>query len=71
MVPLTILCSLKARAKNPRRINVEELFTVPPHQEKNYFPVRSRLNHAFLLLDRFGRMLEPLIPPPIRRNNFV
>ncbi len=67
MVPLTILCSLKARAKNPRRINVEELFTVPPHQEKNYFPVRSRLNHAFLLLDRFGRMLEPLIPPPIRR----
>jgi squalene-hopene/tetraprenyl-beta-curcumene cyclase len=67
MVPLTILCSLKARAKNPRRINIEELFTVPPHREKNYFPVRSRLNHAFLWLDRFGRMLEPLIPPPIRR----
>jgi squalene-hopene/tetraprenyl-beta-curcumene cyclase len=67
MVPLTILCSLKARARNPRRINIEELFTVPPHREKNYFPVRSRLNHAFLLLDRFGRMLEPLIPPPIRR----
>ncbi len=67
MVPLTILCSLKARAKNPRRIGVEELFTVPPHVERNYFPVRSRLNHAFLLLDRFGRMLEPLIPPPIRR----
>ncbi|MFQ5936217.1 MAG: squalene--hopene cyclase [Acidiferrobacterales bacterium] len=67
MVPLTILCSLRARARNPRRVGIEELFTVPPNLEKNYFPIRSRLNRAFLLLDRFGRLLEPLIPRPIRR----
>jgi squalene-hopene/tetraprenyl-beta-curcumene cyclase len=67
MVPLTVLCSLKARATNPRRVHIEELFTVPPHEETNYFPIRSRLNHIFLWLDRMGRRLEPLIPPPIRR----
>lgn len=67
MVPLLILCSLKARAKNPRGIGIEELFTVPPHREKDYFPIRSRLNYLFLWLDWLGRRLEPLIPRGIRR----
>ena len=67
MVPLLILCSLKPRAKNPRGVGIEELFTVPPHREKDYFPVRSRLNYVFLWLDWLGRRLEPLIPRAIRR----
>ncbi len=67
MVPLLILCSLKPRAKNPRGVGIEELFTVPPHREKDYFPVRSRLNYLFLWLDWLGRRLEPLIPRAIRR----
>lgn len=68
MVPLFILCSLKPKAKNPRRVSIAELFTVPPEKEKNYFPVHSRLNHFFLWLDRAGRWLEPFIPGPIRRK---
>jgi squalene-hopene/tetraprenyl-beta-curcumene cyclase len=67
MVPLTILCSLKPQAKNPRSVQVRELFTIPPEKERNYLPVRSPLNRLFLILDRVGRHLEPFIPPAVRR----
>ncbi|HSS47100.1 MAG TPA: squalene--hopene cyclase [Burkholderiales bacterium] len=68
MVPLAILCSLKAQARNPRGTGIRELFTVAPEQEKNYFPVRSRLNWLLLRLERFSRFLEPAIPGFIRRH---
>lgn len=67
LVPLLVLCSLRAQAKNPRGVHIRELFTVAPERERNYFPIRSQLNHVFRWLDRLGRGLEPLIPPPIRR----
>ncbi|TXI37392.1 MAG: squalene--hopene cyclase, partial [Nitrosomonas sp.] len=38
MIPLSILCTMKARAINPRKVNIRELFIVPPEEEKNYFP---------------------------------
>jgi squalene-hopene/tetraprenyl-beta-curcumene cyclase len=66
MVPLLILCSLKAQAKNPLAVDVRELFTTAPEEETDYFPARSRLNRLFLALDRTGRRLEPFIPPSIR-----
>jgi len=66
MVPLTVLCSIKPRAKNPRNVDVRELFTVPPEEERNYFPIRSPLNHFFLALDKAGRSIEPFIPKAIR-----
>ena len=68
MVPLTILCSLKAKAKNPNGTHIRELFTVPPEQEKNYFPVRSHLNRTLLMLERIGKFLEPAIPKWLRRR---
>ena len=37
MIPLSILCTLKAKAINPRQINIRELFIMPPEDEKNYF----------------------------------
>jgi squalene-hopene/tetraprenyl-beta-curcumene cyclase len=67
MVPLAILCSLKARARNPQKVTICELFTTPPEKEKNYFPVRSRLNHILLRLERLGKFLEPAIPGLLRR----
>ncbi len=67
MVPLLILCSLKARALNPSGVHVRELFVRPPDEETDYFPVRSGLNRIFLALDRIGRRLEPFIPGRIRR----
>ena len=68
MVPLLILCSLKPRARNPSGTGVRELLATDPDQEKNYFPVRSQLNHVFFALDRVGRALEPLIPARLRRH---
>ncbi len=66
-VPLTILCSLRAHAVNPRKINVRELFTVNPEEERNYFPVRTPLNRLFLLIERTASLFEPLIPNALRR----
>ena len=63
-VPLSIVCSLKARAANPRNVHIRELFTIAPEEERNYFPVRTRLNRLFLLIERIGSLLEPLRSSP-------
>jgi squalene-hopene/tetraprenyl-beta-curcumene cyclase len=68
MVPLFILCSLKPKAKNPRNIHIPEIFTVPANKERHYYKIRSPLNLVFLLLDKIGRSIEPLIPRLIREN---
>jgi squalene-hopene/tetraprenyl-beta-curcumene cyclase len=68
MVPLFVLCSLKPRAANPRGVHIRELFTTPPEQERNYFPIRSGLNRVFLVLDQVGRTLEPLVPRWLRQR---
>ena len=39
MVPLFILCTERPRAKNPRQVNVAELFVTPAEQEHDYFPL--------------------------------
>ena len=67
MVPLFILCSLKPQAKNPRNVNISELFIVPAEQERRYFKTRSPLGRIFLALDKIGRAIEPLIPRKMRR----
>ncbi len=66
MVPLFVLCTLKPSAANPRKVDVRELFTTPPEEERHYFPVRSILNRVFLILDRMGRGLHRLVPHFIR-----
>ena len=66
-VPLTILCSLRAHAVNPRKISIRELFTVHPEEERNYFPIRTPLNRLFLLIERTASLFEPLIPKALRR----
>ncbi|MGI9333158.1 MAG: squalene--hopene cyclase, partial [Gammaproteobacteria bacterium] len=68
LVPLMVLCSLKARAANPRGVDLHELFVTPPAQERNYFPVRSGLNRLFLALDTMGRALDKLVPGFVRRR---
>lgn len=67
IVPLLILCSLRAEASNPRGVGIEELFDEPLTRVRDYFPVRSPLNRLYILLDRLGRGLEPLIPTFVRR----
>jgi squalene-hopene/tetraprenyl-beta-curcumene cyclase len=68
MVPLFILCTLKATAKNPHKINILELFVRHPNKEKHYFPDRTFLNKCFLGLDKLGRMTRRLIPEKIHQK---
>jgi squalene-hopene/tetraprenyl-beta-curcumene cyclase len=66
MVPLFILCSLQAKAKNPKKVGVRELFVTPPEQERHYFPTAGLINKFFLGLDKVGRACDPLIPKSLR-----
>ncbi len=68
MVPLFILYTFKARARNPKRVSIRELFITDPWQETDYFPTHSTLNRAFLMLDRLGLRLYPWIPQGLRRR---
>ncbi len=64
MVPLFVLAALKPRARNPRGVDVRELFVVPPEQHKGYLtnPTGHWLGSILLTLDRIGRVAEPLFP---------
>ncbi|MBX6419716.1 MAG: squalene--hopene cyclase [Nevskia sp.] len=66
MVPLFILIALKAQAKNPRGVQVRELFVTPPEKERHYFTARSAADRFFLVLDQLGRLCDPLIPKSLR-----
>jgi squalene-hopene/tetraprenyl-beta-curcumene cyclase len=66
MVPLFILCTLKARAINPKKVGILELFVTHPDEEQHYFPERTLLNKIFLGLDYLGRATQPLIPKKSR-----
>jgi squalene-hopene/tetraprenyl-beta-curcumene cyclase len=68
MVPLFILCSMKAKAKNPRNISIAELFVTPPEQERHYFNTTTFVSKLFLVLDKLGRACDPLIPTALRRK---
>lgn len=61
MVPLFVLCTLKATAKNPKKVDILELFVTHPDKEQHYFPERTSLNKFFLALDKLGRKTRPLI----------
>ncbi|PPD51010.1 MAG: squalene--hopene cyclase [Methylobacter sp.] len=68
MVPLFILCTLKAAAKNPNDVNILELFITHPDKEWHYFPERTLLNKIFLGLDQLGRITRPLIPKAMHKR---
>ncbi|MDD2725176.1 MAG: squalene--hopene cyclase [Methylovulum sp.] len=68
MVPLFILCTLKAEAKNPHQIDILELFITHPDKERHYFPERTLLNKIFLGLDQLGRITRPLVPKTLHQR---
>jgi squalene-hopene/tetraprenyl-beta-curcumene cyclase len=72
MVPLSILCTLKPLARNPRNVQLGELFTKPPEEERHYFRrpggPASALAAIFLALDRVARSIDGLIPVALRER---
>ncbi|MES1924619.1 squalene--hopene cyclase [Salinisphaera sp. T31B1] len=68
MVPLFILCSLRTMARNPQGVNVRELFTVAPENQRDFIPAKSMVQRAFKAMDQVGRSVEPLIPGFVRQH---
>lgn len=70
MVPLFVLATLKVRARNPRGVDIRELFVVPPERERRYNtnPTGHWLGEILLVLDRIGRLLEPLFPKSVEKK---
>jgi len=70
IAPLLILMALKPKARNPRGVDIRELFTVPPEAETHYNvnPTGKTLGDLLLLLDRLLRRVEPYFPKATRRR---
>ena len=64
IAPLLIVMAKKPRAKNPRKIDIDELFTTPPQLERAYNvnPTGRLWGDVFLGLDRVLQRVEPLFP---------
>jgi len=65
MVPLLAVVALRPVARNPRQVNISELFVTAPDLEWNYFtnPTGHWLGEVMLVMDRILRVLfEPFRP---------
>jgi squalene-hopene/tetraprenyl-beta-curcumene cyclase len=70
MIPLTVLAALKPHARNPRNVDIRELFLTGPFEEKHYLrnPTGALVGEAFLALDRVLRAAEPIMPKASRQS---
>jgi squalene-hopene/tetraprenyl-beta-curcumene cyclase len=69
MVPLQVLQALKPRARNPRGVNIDELFPGGRVRARRWAraPHQSRARFAmFAIVDAAMRLVEPMIPPRTR-----
>ena len=64
IAPLLIIMAKKPLAANPRAVDIGELFTKPPDQEKRYNvnPTGNIFGDLFLGLDKLLQRVEPLFP---------
>jgi squalene-hopene/tetraprenyl-beta-curcumene cyclase len=64
IVPLLVLMAKKPLARNPKRISIAELFTVPPAEVASWYNEadKSFLGGVFRNIDRVLRLAEPLMP---------
>ncbi len=70
ITPLLVLMAKKPQAINPRKVNVNELFTVPPEKVKNWHSnnTPSIWVPVFRALDAVLRYFEPIMPKRIRQK---
>jgi squalene-hopene/tetraprenyl-beta-curcumene cyclase len=70
MVPLFILYSRRARAENPRGVDVRELFVTPPEKERHYHsnPTGHWMGALLLKVDALARLFEPVFPAGAERR---
>ena len=70
IVPLLVLMALRPKARNPRGIDIRELFRTPPEQVIDYIrgPYRSAWGRFFKVVDVVLRAAEPLFPKAARQG---
>ena len=70
IVPLLVVMALRPRARNPRNVDIRELFVVAPDDERHYMraATASPLGKSFVRLDDVLRFAEPLLPTFVRAN---
>ena len=68
MVPLAILCSRRAAARNPTGLGIRELFVRPPEDVQVFHQGGSPLDRLFLMAEWTIRLGEPFIPSFVRRR---
>ncbi len=70
IVPLLILMALKPKARNPRRVRLDELFVTSPWDDVPSLrnPTGSPIGQMFLLLDRVLKLVEPYFPKDARNR---
>lgn len=70
IAPLLVLAALKPKAKNPRGVNIQELFKTPPELVKDWHinPTGKIWGEFFLGLDKVLRVVEPLFPKKSRKK---
>lgn len=71
MTPLLVLQALKPQARNPKGINIAELFTVPPEQVRDWPAGAHQIwpwMQIFGAIDKVLRKLEPFFPVSTRKR---
>jgi len=68
VAPLLVLAALHPRARNPKRVDIRELFVVPPEEERDYTRASSAslLGKAFLAIDAALGVIDPFVPHFVR-----
>lgn len=71
LVPLTVLNSLRPKARNPRGVNIQELFTTPPDEVRRWpkgphqtFP----WTQVFAAIDKVLHRTQPYFPKSTRKS---
>jgi squalene-hopene/tetraprenyl-beta-curcumene cyclase len=70
IAPLAVLISLKPKARNPRGVDIRELFVTPPEQERDYIdnPTGSTIGSVFVGLDKAVKVIDSHMPGAVRQR---
>jgi len=70
IMPLVVLMAVKPVARNPRGVDIRELFLVPPEEERDYIdnPTGTTIGEIFVGLDKVLKRVDPHMPRRLRRK---
>jgi squalene-hopene/tetraprenyl-beta-curcumene cyclase len=70
IVPLLVLMSQQPKARNPKRVDVRELFVVPPEQVTNWYNMDRKGPWAvfFRVVDRILQRVDGFFPKGLRQQ---